>query len=87
MMNVVSEEHQSQARGLKELFSVFRQNQDLISIGAYERGSDPKIDLAILAHEPIREYMRQARQDRVTMTQSTQGLEHLAGALRGAAER
>lgn len=87
MMNVVSEGHQLQARGLKELFSVFRQNQDLISIGAYERGSDPKIDLAILAHEPIREYMRQARQDRVTMAQSTQGLEQLTGALRGAAER
>ncbi|MEL7289560.1 MAG: flagellar protein export ATPase FliI, partial [Pseudomonadota bacterium] len=47
MPMVVSEEHQLMARRIRQVYSNYKQNQDLISIGAYAKGSDPRIDLAI----------------------------------------
>jgi len=38
---------------------VYRKSQDLISIGAYQAGSNPKIDEAIQMHEPMRDFLRQ----------------------------
>lgn len=74
MVNVVDDLQMSAVRGLKELYSIYRQNRDLITIGAYERGSDAKIDQALLAYEPMRDYIRQTQQQRVTMEDSTQAL-------------
>jgi hypothetical protein len=43
----------------RESMAVYRKSQDLISIGAYQPGSNPKIDEAISLHEPLREFLRQ----------------------------
>ena len=43
----------------RECMAVYRKSQDLISIGAYQPGSNPKIDEAISLHEPLREFLRQ----------------------------
>ncbi|MEC9334494.1 MAG: FliI/YscN family ATPase, partial [Pseudomonadota bacterium] len=40
MPMVVSEEHQLMARRIRQVYSNYKQNQDLISIGAYAKGSD-----------------------------------------------
>ncbi len=66
------------ARALKELYSVYRQNRDLIAIGAYERGTDPKIDQALLAHEPLREFVRQPQSLKVSMDDSFRDLAQTA---------
>ena len=66
------------ARALKELYSVYRQNRDLIAIGAYERGTDPKIDQALLAHEPLREFVRQPQSVKVSMDDSFRDLAQTA---------
>ena len=78
MMNIVDERHLATARALKELYSVYRQNRDLIAIGAYEPGSDPKIDQSRLANEPLREYVRQPRHRKVGMRESLEGLAQTA---------
>lgn len=71
----IADEHQQEiARSLKELYSVYRQNRDLISIGAYEHGSDPKIDQALRAHEPLRQFIRQPQHEKVGMSQSVSDL-------------
>jgi flagellum-specific ATP synthase len=78
-MIAISDEPQlTLARGLKELYSVYRQNRDLISIGDYERGSDPKVDQALLAHEPMRQYLRQPQGQKVTMEESLHDLAQTA---------
>ena len=74
MPGIADENQQDLARALKELYSVYRQNRDLISIGAYEHGSDPKIDQALRAHEPLRQYIRQAQHQKVAMSQSVSDL-------------
>jgi flagellum-specific ATP synthase len=78
MIAITDEPQLSLARGLKELYSVYRQNRDLISIGAYERGSDPKIDQALVAHEPLRQYLRQPQGQKVTMEESLNDLAQTA---------
>ncbi|WOJ93305.1 FliI/YscN family ATPase [Congregibacter variabilis] len=78
MPGIADESQQELARALKELYSVYRQNRDLISIGAYEHGSDPKIDQALRAHEPLRQLVRQPQHQKVGMEQSVSDLLNMA---------
>ena len=43
----------------RDLMATYRQNQDLINIGAYPAGSSPVIDEAIRLNEPLRQFLRQ----------------------------
>jgi flagellum-specific ATP synthase len=47
MRAVVPEEHLDLARKLKSILSTYREAEDLIKIGAYNRGTSPAIDKAI----------------------------------------
>jgi flagellum-specific ATP synthase len=78
MVNLVDETQLAVARGMKELYSIYRQNRDLITIGAYERGTDAKVDQAVAAQEPIRNLLRQARTEPVDMTSSMRALAQAA---------
>jgi flagellum-specific ATP synthase len=45
---------------LRELLATYRAKEDLISIGAYARGTDPRIDEAIEMVNPIEDFLRQS---------------------------
>jgi len=47
MNEITDQEHQYYALRFKKMYSVFQQNKDLISVGAYTPGSDEQIDEAI----------------------------------------
>lgn len=78
MVAITDEPHQTLARTLKEMYSTYRQNRDLITIGAYEPGSDPKIDQALRAHEPLRQFLRQPQHTKVSMRESLDHLQQTA---------
>ena len=78
MMNIADPSQQAQARALRELYSLYMQNRDLINIGAYEQGSDPKIDQAIRAREPLRAFVRQDQDVRVSMDDTQRDMRALA---------
>ena len=59
MLQITDNAHQSQARMVKEAFATYNANKDLISIGAYRPGSDPKIDMAIRHQDRIRALIEQ----------------------------
>ena len=40
----IHHKHMELARTLKQFYSLYQQNRDLITIGAYSQGSDPRID-------------------------------------------
>jgi flagellum-specific ATP synthase len=44
---------------LRDLLSVYKQNEDLINVGAYVKGSNPKIDLAIEKFPLIEHFLKQ----------------------------
>jgi flagellum-specific ATP synthase len=50
----------SQAR---DLLSLYRRNEDLITIGAYTRGANPRLDLAIERNGPLNAFLRQPMEE------------------------
>jgi len=79
MHNITSPEHQKNARKLKQLNSRYTRNQDLINVGAYESGSDPVLDEAIMRHEAIEAFLQQDIKESAHWTASVNDLAALVG--------
>jgi flagellum-specific ATP synthase len=77
MHNITSLEHQKQARKLKQLNSRYMRSIDLISVGAYEAGSDALLDKAISKHELIDQFLQQGITERAGMEESVAFLSHV----------
>ncbi len=67
MTNIVSEEHREVASKLRDILSIYSKNEDLISIGAYKSGSNPKLDFAISKIDKVNEFLVQKIDERVSM--------------------
>ena len=59
MLQIASTDHQNQARFFRELYSIYEQNKELISLGAYRQGTDNMIDLSIKFRDSMREFLTQ----------------------------
>ncbi len=59
MPDVVDKNHYSAASGLRDVLATYRDAEDLINIGAYVAGSNPRVDLALSKIEAIRHFLRQ----------------------------
>jgi flagellum-specific ATP synthase len=79
MNDIVSVEHRNAANGFKRLYSLYQRNRDLISVGAYEPGSDPNIDLAIRAMPELEQFLQQSLEEPVQLDASINGLMSLFG--------
>ncbi|MFP5305158.1 MAG: flagellar protein export ATPase FliI [Gammaproteobacteria bacterium] len=60
MQEIVAPEQMQRARMLRALFSAYQRNRDLINIGAYQKGADPRVDAAIAKWPQIEEFLRQS---------------------------
>ncbi len=77
MPDVVDELHMYKARELRRLYSLYQQNKDLISVGAYQYGSDPRIDAAIEKNGQISEFLQQSMHEAVDVSRSLSELDSL----------
>ena len=77
MNEITSKDHQGSARDFKQLYSIFQQNRDLISVGAYEEGSDQMIDAAIQAIPMLQDFLKQDLYTPVNLEQSLSDLNML----------
>ncbi|WP_194723089.1 flagellar protein export ATPase FliI [Noviherbaspirillum malthae] len=59
MHNITSDQHQKLMRRVKQLYSRYLRNRDLISVGAYSAGSDPVLDQAIALNPRIEAFLQQ----------------------------
>lgn len=84
MTDIVAPEHDQAARRFKQIYSTYRQNRDLINVGAYQPGSDTRVDEAIAMHDAQLRFLQQPMQQRVDWTQSLAGLAESLGAVAGA---
>jgi flagellum-specific ATP synthase len=75
MNQITEQEHQEEARWLKRIYSTYEKNRDLISVGAYTRGSDPQIDEAIALRPQIAEFLQQGMNVRVDFAESLHDLQ------------
>ncbi|TGE39986.1 flagellar protein export ATPase FliI [Desulfosporosinus fructosivorans] len=69
MNDVISEEHKELAGIVREHISVYRDAKDLIDIGAYTPGSNPKIDAAIAHMDNILTFTRQGVDDHTSFVE------------------
>ena len=59
MSEIVSGEHKTNASKIRKIMSIYQENADLISIGAYKTGSNPELDDAIGRMPAINEFLQQ----------------------------
>lgn len=79
MPDIVDEAHLQMAREVRRLYSLYQQNRDLISVGAYQRGADPRIDKAIEKNAAILAFLQQDMNEPVDMSRSLSDLQILLG--------
>ena len=61
----------------REYLALYRKNEDLISIGAYQKGANPALDDAITRHEPLRAFLRQPVGERLPRSATIASLKQI----------
>ncbi|MGH8314621.1 MAG: flagellar protein export ATPase FliI [Steroidobacterales bacterium] len=78
MHQIATREQLELATRIRQIYSTYMQNRDLITVGAYRRGSDPRVDLAIDQWPRILEFLKQDMYEPVGIARSYQELVALA---------
>ena len=64
---IATEEHKQAAAKMRKLMALYRENKDLIDVGMYNAGSNPKLDIAIELMPQINAFLQQRISDSVSM--------------------
>ncbi|MBE7705768.1 MAG: FliI/YscN family ATPase [Cyanobacteria bacterium SIG30] len=67
MSSITDKEHQEAAGKMRRLLAMYRENKDLIDVGMYQMGSNPKLDIAIELMPEINAFLQQKVSDTVSM--------------------
>jgi ATP synthase in type III secretion protein N len=74
---VTDAEHRQSALRMREVLSNYEKNKDLILIGAYEKGSDPRVDYAVRMISPINAFLRQDIEAKVSFEETSDTLKRM----------
>lgn len=77
MPQVASREHQELLSRFRQIYSVYQEHRDLIAVGAYRQGTDPRVDDAIARWPAILDFLRQRGDERVCTESSIAALREL----------
>ncbi len=66
MPDVVSSEIVDMASSMRDLIATYRDNEDLITIGAYKEGQNPKVDRAVSLNDKINNFLCQKAKEKCT---------------------
>ena len=77
--DVTDEEHRQAIYAVRDLLGAYRDHQDLISLGAYRRGSNHVVDAAIDMQDEIDNYLRQPVEQSSTLADAREQLFQLYG--------
>jgi len=78
MPQIVQDEHLEASRRFKEIMATYSEAEDLINIGAYAKGTNPKIDEAIEKYPIYMKYLSQGMHERSTYNESVKLLKELS---------
>lgn len=70
--------HQQASQEVRQLLSEYQANEDLVSVGAYQRGTNPLLDQAIDKKQQIDQFLRQAMHEPCGFEKSIKHLQMLA---------
>ncbi|ELH0894067.1 flagellar protein export ATPase FliI [Vibrio fluvialis] len=65
MPQITTDEHVLMSKAVRQILSICRKNQDLVSIGAYKPGTDKAIDSAFTLKPKLDNYLQQSMKDSV----------------------
>ncbi|WP_158138770.1 flagellar protein export ATPase FliI [Vibrio metschnikovii] len=65
MPQITTDEHMLMSRAVRQILSICRKNQDLVSIGAYKPGTDKAIDSAFTLKPRLDQYLQQEMKESV----------------------
>jgi flagellum-specific ATP synthase len=78
MPAVTVREHQRAAQRFRQVYSAYRQQRDLIAVGAYQKGSDPQVDQAIAMWPKLRAFLQQEVDEPMNLADGIVALNALA---------
>ena len=67
MSAIASSEHKEAAAKMRKILAMYRENKDLIDVGMYQPGTNPKLDIAIEMMPQINAFLQQRTSDSVNM--------------------
>ena len=77
LSNITSGEQQALITRFRQIYSVYQEHRDLISVGAYQQGADPRVDEAIALWPKMLEFLRQGHDQAVNFAASMTALREL----------
>ncbi len=77
MVNIASKEHQELASSIRDVTSIYAQNEDLISIGAYKEGTNPKLTNAINKIDKVNSFLKQNIEENVSKEDVLKGMQSI----------
>jgi len=80
MVDICTPEHIDLAAKTRQIVATYRENEDLINIGAYVKGSSPKIDNAISKIDNLNQFFRQGIMEKCDFESSFNDLKAIIGA-------
>ena len=70
MEGLVPAEHAEHAQRLRELLAAWREGRDLVEIGAYKSGTNPRLDLALRLRPALERFLRQDLREITTLAET-----------------
>jgi flagellum-specific ATP synthase len=86
MRSVISPEHNDWSGRIREWMATYQQVEDLLNLGAYQRGSNPRIDTAIRVHDRIDQLLRQGIDEGASLDETLAGMRAIVLAADAAAQ-
>jgi flagellum-specific ATP synthase len=74
MANIAEDNHKQAASNVRDLLATYKDAEDLINLGAYVKGSNKKIDLAIKYNDSINRYLKQGIEEKTDFETSVKSL-------------
>ena len=77
MVEIVPPEHRKLAGELRDIMGVYEKNADLVSIGAYKAGTNPKLDHALSKIDGINQFLMQGTDEAFSHEESLEQLRRI----------
>lgn len=77
MNDICDDEHKEVASFARDMLATYKEAEDLINIGAYEAGSNPKIDKSIQYIDKINSFLKQGVNEKSTFQENINSLKNI----------
>ncbi len=77
MSQIADKDHKALSGKMKNVMATYQEAEDLINIGAYQKGSNPKIDYAIQKIDTINEFLMQTTDAKFTFEETLELLKQV----------